>query len=67
MNIRLLTNVSFVMGEYEAGAILECEGEEADALVTAGLAEVVTDSSPESAMLGGAKERATLPRAKART
>ena len=65
MNIRLLTNVSFAMGVYETGAELDCEIEEAESLITMGLAEAL-ETAPESAMLGGAKERATLPRAKAR-
>ena len=65
MNIRLLTNVSFVMGVYQTGAELDCEIDEAESLIAMGLAESL-ETAPESAMLGDAKERATLPRARAR-
>ena len=68
MNIRLLTDVSFVMGAYESGAILECETADGEGLINMGLAEVVTEAPPppEGAVLGVAPERATLPRARAR-
>ena len=70
MHIRLLTDVSFVMGAYESGSLLECESDDGEGLVKMGLAEIVVDSLPHSdpgaAMLGKAPERATLPRARAR-
>jgi hypothetical protein len=68
MQIRLLTDVSFVMGAYESGSLLECESDDGEGLVKMGLAEVVTESipPPEATMQAGAPERATLPRARAR-
>jgi hypothetical protein len=72
MKIRFITDVSFVLGAYEAGAVLECDAEHGERLITMGLAEAVTGdagaekSTPESAMQGAAPETATHPRARPR-
>jgi hypothetical protein len=72
MKIRLLTDVSTRAGSHEAGAVLDLDDAQGQAMVATGLAEAVHEVQqavkyePDTAMRGEAPERATLPRGRPR-
>lgn len=68
--IRLLTDVSALLGEFRSGDVVEVEDDDGIDLIKRLLAVEVTEpppeGTPEAASLREAPENATLPRARGR-
>ena len=66
VRVRLLVDRGTVGGYQAAGDVIEVSDLEAERLFASEVAEPISDTAPESAMLEAPRERATRPRPRSR-